>query len=152
MPFLRRRGHPANETDIRSSTAGVSESSQLSPDTPADADTMGEPDTTLSPSLGSHNVDSPLTKQNTADGGSREPSAQNSEDQTYSRPASPPIQAQTQRHRRFSALRFRNASDSQLSIRAKHEAEDPPPLPTPRMSAVKFELAGRRAVHPSFRW
>ncbi len=52
-----------------------------------------------------------------------------------SRPDSPPIQDETPKHRRFSMLRFRNASDSQLSARAKQQAqalalaEKPPPVP-----------------------
>ena len=49
------------------------------------------------------------------------------------RPGTPPIQTETQKHRRFSMLRFRNASDPQLSARAKQHAEAPPPLPR-RMS------------------
>ena len=47
------------------------------------------------------------------------------------RPDTPPVQQQTNKHRRFSILRFRNASDSQLSLRAKQQAEAPPP-PVPR--------------------
>ncbi|EXF83442.1 Sec7 domain-containing protein [Colletotrichum fioriniae PJ7] len=47
------------------------------------------------------------------------------------RPDTPPIQEETPKHRRFSILRFRNASDSQLSVRAKQQAEKPPPVPRP---------------------
>lgn len=46
-----------------------------------------------------------------------------------SRPDTPPVQRETNKHRRFSVLRFRNASDSQLSLRAKQQAEKPPPVP-----------------------
>ncbi|TIC90498.1 hypothetical protein CH35J_011624 [Colletotrichum higginsianum] len=42
------------------------------------------------------------------------------------RPNTPPVQEETPKHRRFSMLRFRNASDSQLSLRAKQQAEKPP--------------------------
>ncbi|KAB5575796.1 hypothetical protein GE09DRAFT_1169644 [Coniochaeta sp. 2T2.1] len=51
----------------------------------------------------------------------------------FARPESPPIQDETPKHRRFSMLRFRNASDSQLSTRARQQAaaEKPPPLPRP---------------------
>ncbi|KAL2355830.1 hypothetical protein BJ546DRAFT_971937 [Cryomyces antarcticus] len=51
-----------------------------------------------------------------------------SEDQ---RPNTPPVQALTANTRRFSMLRFRHASDSQLSTRAKAQAmKDPvPPIP-----------------------
>ncbi|CAN8095735.1 unnamed protein product [Discula destructiva] len=50
------------------------------------------------------------------------------------RPDSPPIQDETPKHKRFSMLRFRNASDSQLSARAKRQAlahadESAPPVP-----------------------
>ncbi|ROW15426.1 hypothetical protein VPNG_02304 [Cytospora leucostoma] len=52
------------------------------------------------------------------------------------RPDSPPIQDETPKHRAFSMLRFRNASDSQLSARAKRQAqaqadESAPPVPRP---------------------
>lgn len=33
------------------------------------------------------------------------------------------------KQRRFSVLRFRNASDSQLSLRARQQADKPPPVP-----------------------
>jgi hypothetical protein len=46
-----------------------------------------------------------------------------------SRPDSPPVQEQTTKHRRFSTLRFRNFSDSQLSLRSKQQSEVTPPLP-----------------------
>lgn len=50
------------------------------------------------------------------------------------RPDSPPIQDETPKHRAFSMLRFRNASDSQLSARAKRQAQaqaddSVPPVP-----------------------
>ncbi|KAH6603341.1 hypothetical protein Trco_008116 [Trichoderma cornu-damae] len=47
------------------------------------------------------------------------------------RPPTPPVQQQSSKHRRFSVLRFRNASDSQLSLRVKQAAEKPPPVPRP---------------------
>ncbi|OLN97513.1 Protein transport protein sec73 [Colletotrichum chlorophyti] len=58
-------------------------------------------------------------------------SAQQNSDDPDARPDSPPIQEETPKHRRFSILRFRNASDSQLSLRAKQQAEKPPPVPRP---------------------
>ncbi|KAM0558157.1 hypothetical protein ACHAPJ_004841 [Fusarium lateritium] len=51
--------------------------------------------------------------------------------QTESRPDTPPIQEGNSKHHRFSVLRFRNASDSQLSLRAKQQSETPPPVPRP---------------------
>lgn len=52
----------------------------------------------------------------------------------FSRPESPPIQDESPKHRRFSMLRFRNASDSQLSARLKQQqqAEKMPPMPQRR--------------------
>jgi hypothetical protein len=52
-------------------------------------------------------------------------------------PPSPPIQQATPNTRRFSLMRFRHASDSQLSMKAKEHAardENAPPVPAvPRM-------------------
>ncbi|KAL1606522.1 hypothetical protein SLS60_003927 [Paraconiothyrium brasiliense] len=46
------------------------------------------------------------------------------------RPPTPPVQEPTPLTRRFSLMRFRHASDSQLSTRAKEQAaEDAPPVP-----------------------
>lgn len=44
-------------------------------------------------------------------------------------PGSPPIQQLTSNHNRFSKLKFRHASDSQLSLKAKRQAEHTPPVP-----------------------
>lgn len=46
------------------------------------------------------------------------------------RPPTPPVQEHTPLTRRFSLMRFRHASDSQLSTRAKEQAQgDTPPVP-----------------------
>ncbi|KZL83460.1 sec7 domain-containing protein [Colletotrichum incanum] len=63
--------------------------------------------------------------------GNAEESAEQNTDDPNARPDTPPIQEETPKHRRFSILRFRNASDSQLSLRAKQQAEKPPPVPRP---------------------
>ncbi|KAI5458387.1 hypothetical protein BGZ63DRAFT_426790 [Mariannaea sp. PMI_226] len=109
MPFLRRRGNMASETDMRRHTLFVQSSPSV--DTP--------------PTLPLQDIHSdneaetqPITLQATRDS-------------NISRPDSPPIQEETSKHRRFSVLRFRNASDSQLSLRAKQQAENPPPVPRP---------------------
>lgn len=56
-------------------------------------------------------------------------------DSSCLRPESPPIQDETPKHRRFSLLRFRNASDSQLAARARQQAQAEanaiPPMPNP---------------------
>ncbi|EKD12891.1 uncharacterized protein L3040_007048 [Drepanopeziza brunnea f. sp. 'multigermtubi'] len=52
--------------------------------------------------------------------------------ESLQRTVSPPIQDQTQKHRRFSMLKFRHASDSQLATRARLQARaeaEAPPLP-----------------------
>lgn len=91
----------------------------------------------LSPESANHRLESGATPQ---DSDSRRLSADpNAEtdrpsQDSYDRPESPPIQDETPRHRRFSMLRFRNASDSQLSTRWRQQqqaAEKPPPMPEP---------------------
>lgn len=66
------------------------------------------------------------------------------------RPDSPPIQDETPKHRRFSMLRFRNASDSQLSARAKKQAlahvDESAPPPVPR---AMLDAKPRSAVKPT---
>jgi hypothetical protein len=54
----------------------------------------------------------------------------------FTRPESPPVQEETSKHRRFSMLRFRNASDSQLATKAKQHAaaEKVPPIPRRRFT------------------
>lgn len=53
------------------------------------------------------------------------------DDEPFDRPESPPIQEQTPKHHRFSMLKFRTASDSQLSARSRQhqQNEKPPPMP-----------------------
>jgi hypothetical protein len=48
------------------------------------------------------------------------------------RPASPPVQDENPKHRRFSMLKFRHASDSQLSTRARQQANAAAAPPVPR--------------------
>lgn len=67
-------------------------------------------------------------------------------DSSISRPESPPIQDETSKHRRFSVLRFRNASDSQLSLRAKQQAEKPPPVPRRTSPPPPIALCAIHAV------
>ncbi|KAK2017911.1 Sec7 domain-containing protein [Colletotrichum eremochloae] len=65
-----------------------------------------------------------------SDGNANEPTEKAPNDPD-ARPDTPPVQDETLKHRRFSILRFRNASDSQLSLRVKQQAEKPPPVPRP---------------------
>lgn len=118
MPLLRRRDNLASEADLGNST---SVTTKFGPNAEFDARHHAEPgeaSSTLS--------ELPTTQS------SAPPSRQGGHHPTL-RPDSPPIQEQSQKHKRFSTLRFRNASDPQLSARHKQQAEKTPPMPTPRM-------------------
>ncbi|KAH8160833.1 hypothetical protein CIB48_g7416 [Xylaria polymorpha] len=139
MPFLRRRGVMASESDMRRHTT------LFDPKSPADAFPI--------PQLPSHRLENGAMSRD-ADSGtlSNDPTsglimglnpspdagvdadAARLSQSSYDRSESPPIQDETPRHRRFSMLRFRNASDSQLSTRWRQQqqaAEKPPPMPEP---------------------
>ncbi|KAI1126814.1 hypothetical protein F5Y10DRAFT_205437 [Nemania abortiva] len=140
MPFLRRRGVMASESDMRRHTTLF--------DHKPPTDTFLNPESAshrLGNGAASHDSDSgrlsadPSTNSNSnlnlnpnadADADATRPSQD-----SYYRPESPPIQDETPRHRRFSMLRFRNASDSQLSTRWRQQqqqaTEKPPPMPEP---------------------
>ncbi|KAJ2901313.1 hypothetical protein MKZ38_001980 [Zalerion maritima] len=164
MPFLRRRGVMASETDIRRRTlteeTGLQDptcansttnsflptaSSSTAPSTPHTQHATATPSSSSSSNPNSHGLQNDhaniTPKARVVSAASSVPG---SETPTGSRnstadipqiiqPPSPPIQEETPKHRRFSMLRFRNASDSQLSTRAKQQAqaEKPPPLPKP---------------------
>ncbi|KAG9246989.1 hypothetical protein BJ878DRAFT_238890 [Calycina marina] len=63
---------------------------------------------------------------------------------------SPPVQEETPKHRRFSMLKFRHASDSQLSTRARREAhnDNQPPIPTPAIitTAPTMDMSNAHAT------
>lgn len=127
MPFLRRRGNVASETDMRRRTLfGPSASAPSEQESPM-------------PSPAEHPADTDTDSH--ADAASLRPSLSSTASR-LSRPETPPVQEETNKHRRFSVLRFRNASDSQLSIRAKQQAEKPPPMPRRRLAPFP-SLAGR---------
>ncbi|KAI1112588.1 hypothetical protein F5Y14DRAFT_253434 [Nemania sp. NC0429] len=124
MPFLRRRGvmPAASESDMRRHT------------------TLFEPKPQalfLSPESATHRLESGVTPPDSDSGrlsADPNPETDRASHDSYDRPESPPIQDETPRHRRFSMLRFRNASDSQLSTRWRQQqqaAEKPPPMPEP---------------------
>ncbi|KAI0407531.1 hypothetical protein F4802DRAFT_554213 [Xylaria palmicola] len=132
MPFLRRRGVMASESDMRRHTT------LFDPKSPAHA--------FLDPQSSSRRLENVTTSRGSDSGMlSTGPNSSLPADAdgdparisqgSYDRPESPPIQDETPRHRRFSMLRFRNASDSQLSARwRQHQqqaAEKPPPMPEP---------------------
>ncbi|KAI1079252.1 hypothetical protein F5B20DRAFT_170613 [Whalleya microplaca] len=160
MPFLRRRGVMASETDMRRHTTlfhpeSVSAKqlppkstleSFLSPDAAPPSisnNPNGEEGTRTNGILGGNggNGERPerpktstdTTAASTSASASVSPSPGKASQDPYDRPESPPIQDETPRHRRFSMLRFRNASDSQLSarLRQQQQAEKLPPMPQP---------------------
>ncbi|KAI0115454.1 hypothetical protein GGR51DRAFT_503073 [Nemania sp. FL0031] len=151
MPFLRRRGVMASESDMRRHTTlfdpKPSTDTFLSPESashrPGNGATSHDSGSgRLSTDLNPNATPSPnpssnpnLTLSPTPNMGSNaDADASRLSQDSYDRPESPPIQDETPRHRRFSMLRFRNASDSQLSTRWRQQqqaAEKPPPMPEP---------------------
>ncbi|UNI24462.1 hypothetical protein JDV02_010205 [Purpureocillium takamizusanense] len=139
MPFLRRRANMASETDMRRHTAVAGPSA--SDDTDADAARHDAVAPVAVPALDapkSNPAQPSKQKKHTTQpaiedaGNSLSRNASHESDFTANRPDTPPSpQPELSRHKRFSVLRFRNASDSQLSLRAKQQAENPPPLPRP---------------------
>ncbi|KAJ4294126.1 hypothetical protein N0V90_007816 [Kalmusia sp. IMI 367209] len=85
------------------------------------------------------------TSQDANEGGSARPASSHVGDPRESwsandenRPPTPPVQEHTPLTRRFSLMRFRHASDSQLSVRAKEQAaEDAPPVPSVPADAAR---------------
>ena len=71
----------------------------------------------------------PQIAGNTAAGDEAVDGDDNTADDEPESPGSPPIQRMTSSHKRFSKLKFRHASDSQLSLKAKRQAEHTPPVP-----------------------
>ncbi|KAK8058650.1 hypothetical protein PG994_009098 [Apiospora phragmitis] len=162
MPFLRRRGVMASETDMRrhtiidpgtgSGSGSVSGAATL-PSRQSIAPRKSLAESLLRPGSSKFNGRPSLEATSeerdpsgNGEGSSTETNALSADmsastgrpsvDDPFSRPESPPIQEETPKHRRFSMLRFRNASDSQLSTRLKQQqqqqAERPPPMPRRR--------------------
>ncbi|KAI0169444.1 hypothetical protein GGR52DRAFT_466615 [Hypoxylon sp. FL1284] len=141
MPFLRRRGVNASDTDMRRHTVLIDQA----PAPPKLLSRKTQPDATLHPDVTASNEtgasdDTIATNDEgnksyidlVATSASTSIPSRESEDQSR-RSESPPVQDDSPRHRRFSMLRFRNASDSQLSARLKQQlqAEKLPPMPQP---------------------
>ncbi|KAI1436065.1 hypothetical protein GGR50DRAFT_693627 [Xylaria sp. CBS 124048] len=124
MPFLRRRGVMASESDMRRHTTHYDPKSQADaflPPPPASPNTENGPAAQGPDKLSTDPSPNPAIEV-----------ARVSQD-SCDRPETPAVQDEAPRHRRFSMLRFRNASDSQLSTRWKlqQQAEKPPPMPEP---------------------
>ncbi|PQE21676.1 hypothetical protein CJF32_00004369 [Rutstroemia sp. NJR-2017a WRK4] len=141
MPLLRRRGAAASDAEMRrhSFFPPVESNAHLEPISDAHVpDGRLSEQTPRRPSPGDFSSLQPVA--NVPD--MNRPSADHSTQ--FERPISPPIQEETSKHRRFSMLRFRHASDSQLSTRSRLQArnasiaEDAPPVPH-----RKVKLPGR---------
>ncbi|QSZ37752.1 hypothetical protein DSL72_008851 [Monilinia vaccinii-corymbosi] len=141
MPLLRRRAAAASDAEMRRHSFFAPDSNTLNPILDSDLpdgraseqmprrpshgefESFAEPET-LAPlaMLDRPSMDSPKALQ---------------------RSGSPPIQEETSKHRRFYMLRFRHASDSQLSTRSRLQAqnasaaEDAPPMPQRKYSPFK---------------
>ncbi|OTA52059.1 hypothetical protein K449DRAFT_440983 [Hypoxylon sp. EC38] len=142
MPFLRRRGVMASDTDMRRHTILV----EQTPVAPKPLSRKPQQDALLSPDTAVRNGEGTRDDVSAGNGEGSKSSVEtiatsasasmfpgrDSED-PYNRPESPPVQDESPKHRRFSMLRFRNASDSQLSARLKQQqqAEKLPPMPQP---------------------
>ncbi|KAI1133891.1 hypothetical protein F5Y05DRAFT_253210 [Hypoxylon sp. FL0543] len=142
MPFLRRRGVMASDTDMRRHTILV----EQTPVTPKPLSRKLQQEALLSPDATARNGEGTRDSVSAGNGEGSKSSVEtvatsasvsmfpgrDSED-PYNRPESPPVQDESPKHRRFSMLRFRNASDSQLSARLKQQqqAEKLPPMPQP---------------------
>lgn len=167
MPFLRnKRGNMASESELRRSAVLPDDfrPAPLEPPLRAATSHMDLPSLRLSPSTLSADVgaaaDAAANGLTTAipappvtpphDSPSSAVTTNNNALQVHDpreRPDSPPIQDETPKHRRFSMLRFRNASDSQLSARAKKQAhahadESAPPMPRGMLNSKPGPASG----------
>ena len=133
MPFLRRRGVMASESDMRRHTVfdNIIVPKRLPSQTGADStsDIPAQASTSIDLPLESPSASSEIApNDSTTSLGSHAATVMQD---PLDRPSSPFFQSDSHKHRRFSILRFRNASDSQLAAKAKLQAtsEKPPPLP-----------------------
>ncbi|EGO60508.1 hypothetical protein NEUTE1DRAFT_75657 [Neurospora tetrasperma FGSC 2508] len=146
MPFLRRRGNVGSESDMRRHTIldslpvppanGTHSRPGSATDLPVLVTTPEDGEVPLSSvSVSPVTPVTPATPvMPTVD---LEPTMSSTAPQPTGDPVdhslSPSAPAETPKSKRFSMLRFRNASDSQLAAKAKLQAasEKPPPLPRP---------------------
>ncbi|KAK1835842.1 hypothetical protein QBC39DRAFT_413583 [Podospora conica] len=151
MPFLRRRANNmASDSDMRRHTLLVPDSLAI-PNPPlgrSESEFTSTPDLTTSLSPVAEDSSMPSIAISAANHADNAPDRISTSSSRYDgatvsfdlpdRPASPPVQHESQKHRRFSMLRFRNASDSQLAAKAKLHAaaEKAPPLPRRMFSSV----------------
>ncbi|CZT06960.1 related to sec7-domain protein [Rhynchosporium graminicola] len=124
--LLRRRG-PSSNAELRRHSVYSAESSTDLPVPVVD----GRVSEQITRRLSAADLLSPYAASK---GQSLSGTAAESGTESMHRTVSPPIQEESQKHRRFSMLKFRHASDSQLATRARLQARadaDTPPLPQP---------------------
>ena len=128
MPFLRRRGHVASETDMRRHSHFESLAAPVPKQPPFHTGSAAELHGLTSVAEDSSAPSLPRDSISVASSRAV-PSIIEPFDGPAPLPATPTDYSQ--KHRRFSMLRFRNASDSQLAAKAKLHAaaEKPPPVP-----------------------
>lgn len=148
MPFLRRRGNMASESDMRRHSL----LDTLSAPAPKQPPTFNSGSTADLPALTTVAEDS--TSPNIPNSSADLPRDSISVASTHGvpsivepvdGPASVAGSDHSHKRRRFSMLRFRNASDSQLAAKAKLHAAAQKPPPVPRRTCHSFAL---RAVPP----
>ena len=148
MPFLRRRGNVASESDMRRHSvldalvAPASKQPPLNTGSTAELPALTSVAEDLtSPSNPRSSTDLPRDSISVASTHGVPSIVEPSDG-----PASINGSDYSHKHRRFSMLRFRNASDSQLAAKAKlHAAAEKPP-PVPRRTCLSLALVV--AVHP----
>ncbi|KAF4582939.1 guanyl-nucleotide exchange factor [Ophiocordyceps camponoti-floridani] len=165
MPLLRRRGNQVSETDMRRHTAAASRASE---DNSVGRTAEAAEPATKNVRNGSRaaappQLPMPLVRPKSpkAEEERRQPQTVLAEDTSLPQPSRgeaesdsdnprvPSLGLDVNKHRRFSLLRFRNASDPQLSLRARQQAEKPPPIPrTPAIitTAPTVDVTGPRRV------
>ena len=146
MPFLRRRGNMGSETDIRRHSLLDSLAVPAQKQPPPRSESTAELPTLASvaedlppPSVPPSPADLPRDSISVASTHAAPSAAEPSD----AGPASFAASDDTQKRRRFSMLRFRNASDSQLAAKAKLHAaaEKPPPMPRRTLPLAPPSLA-----------
>jgi len=127
MPGLLRRRGPSSDVDIRrhsflspeatgNMTLFDGRASEQIPRRPSAAEFLSPGDADAASDAAGSSVTRASAESSTA---------------RLERSISPPVQEENHKHRRFSMLKFRHASDSQLSARARQQAQAQPVPPMP---------------------
>ncbi|KAL2759230.1 hypothetical protein ACRALDRAFT_2100297 [Sodiomyces alcalophilus JCM 7366] len=140
MPFLRRRGNVVADSDMSHPPAIAGKTLPHTgcspPNHPSDSSLDSAGDSAARAAGAAR--DPVIAKSPSVSASPNPPSARcegsehtSTTGESRSRPETPPVQAESSKHRRFSILKFRNASDTQLSLRARQQACSIPPIPRP---------------------